>query len=648
MVRFAGQQIQSWNPSQDGRSIENGVLYVLDGRNYLFDAKGPKSGFGSRLMFGRGLGNGTDIQAVDVGDQTIVMSSKGMWRQEYKYSQFRDVLEPTTNWNQLAEFNETKTAVFNSGRWTGAFLNGQSYVGHQNHGLYRVQLNNAVLHDVDGVPAEPVAIGVTAGRLIVLSKDIFAWSGTGDGSDFVPQLGGAGFVSLDQYMAETPIGITTFAQGLVVWGNHSAMLVEYIGGESVFRFDTLQTRLYPYGPMSITSDANGRSFMMTRHGIAVVQAGQIDDQSFVAFNEFLRTYLNNNADSKFRLDYVLEDDILYVQIADANDFYTDTYAFSVNIGKWGRFNDPHLGFCRFGAPTGTSGYADIKGRPHKITDTPDREVFGKGLRGLDSKVIVGYFNDPRMVMEADTILEMQELVVSARFNFPSEEIMEVYDWGAKGYWSLKGLGLTEDWNVPLPVPPDIDGNDWNIAADGEEFLDDDSDDDGEDEIIDDDGNNAGEGFFNDSTVDYNEPGTGQDWNIGPLQYYQQFNTFDSNLDTPLLLDEDLNFVNPEVLEAEPEHWEDWNDDGDPDEDYMGPYSFIDSINYQIEVQSSMNGFDDDINTDPELAMDQLNRDHWTMISSGRFQAVMFAALEVGEKYHLTSLDATLVYQGQYS
>lgn len=644
-VRFPGQQIQSWNPATDPRSEESGRLQVLKGKNYIFDSKGPKSGFGSRLVRGGALGNLTDIQSVDVDNQTLVFSSDGIYRQEYALPAVADVLEPSTWWRKLASFTNPGQLAFGRSKWYGAYLKGGAFIGNQVRGLYSVKRLAAELHTVDGVPANPIAIDVVASRLCVINRLVLAWSGPGDGNDFVPASGGAGFQLHSQYMAGTPIGITSSENELVVWSKNSAMVAEYVGGTAVFRFAPFNAGVYPLGPMAMTQYLQGSAFIMTRHGLVLASGTKIDPSVSPDFNQFIRTMLNENHSLLVRLDYIKEDDLLYVQLADTANVYQSTYVLNVGIDKWGEFSEEHIGVCRFGELRGSTGYADVDGRVHKFTNTPDRETKTGELIGLDSYIDLGYLDFPDIVKEADSILEMQEVVVSAREQFPVNAISTVVDLQGAGDWWGVGTGdyENEDWN---DGPTLVWSEDWNSDQDELTVIDDDLNDLDEDLIVDNDGDFLDEEELELVGMDFNNPiYPDEDWNLDFVTAAgQDFNqqTVDESedyLDRPIT----------SVVVPSPFEYEDWNlNTGDLDEDWNGPYSFYNGLQYKLLCMSSMNGEEYDIDVIPELAIEKYNRDLWTMITSGRFQAIRFSAVDRWDYYHVTQIDASLSYMGQYS
>ena len=643
-IRFAGQQIQSWNPASDPRSAEDGRVRILNGKNYYFDANGPKSGFGHRLVTGGKLGAGGDIQSVDSDSQSLIMASSGIYRQEYAVPALRDVLEPSTYWRQLTAFTESNAELFNGYRWYSAFLNGITYVCHKFYGLYRINLTDAVLHAIDGVPADPIGIVISGGRLIVVNSFIVAWSGPGDGFDFSPELGGAGLQLTNQYMSGEPIAVTSTDKEVIIWGTDSAMLMEYIGGEKVFRFSPINMGLYPISPMCITQYMQNTSFIMTKHGIAVVDGTQLNINTTPEYNQFIREFLNDNYLLKIRLDYIKEEDSLYVSLADSQPFYYQAYRLGVTLDKWGTFDEPHLGICRFGAERGSTGFADTEGYLHKFTLTPDREVRGKGLVGLDSFIDVGYLNTPEMIQQADTTLEIQELKISSRQTFPVDyaDLRKVDLQGDGLYWNIEYRDfVNRDYN--LGNLNFVWSEDFNVDTEDSMVVDDTLNEEGESLIIDDDSNDEGETVFT-LGRDFNlNLWPNKDWNLSFLQA----SAIDYNA---LTLDDSEDYLYPPMTTSwtpAPGEYQDFMVAG-YDLDRNGPFSFFNTIGSQLRIYSSFVGDEHELYFDPALAIQRENRDLYTTLTAGRFQFFRISATERWDYFHVTQFDATVAYQGQYS
>jgi hypothetical protein len=409
----------------------------------------------------------------------------------------------------------------------------------------------------------------------------------------------------------------------------------------------------------------------------LVESAGIREDVLPEFNQFIRTYFNDNTSLKARLDYILEDDLLYVQLADSNSYFQETFVLSVAIDKWGQFNEEHLGICRYGSQQGSTGYADIDGYMHKFTETPDREKRGQGLVGLESYIDVGYLNNPNMVIEADTILELQELMLSARVSFPPNADLQIIDLQGEGDWwgvvtgpttvtDLNAFHSADVWNLDMNNP--VGNWDWDdaYATDDAEWMvfSDDDNEIAEDLVFSDDSNNYQELNTDgeDIIIDPDDPSEDEGEDFYPMYFDMNIITepdLDLNLGalegTAFDMDEstlDLGIdMNHPPMQAtvvpEPFQYEDWNVP-DGDEDWSGPYSMLNFIGYQLLCMSSIHGFQYDIDVEPALALEYYNRDLWTMITSGRFQAIRLSAVDQWEKFHLTQIDASITYQGQYS
>lgn len=429
-ARFAGQMIESHNPAVDVRALENGRLYIVGGKNYCFDSKGPKSGFGSRLVHGGAIGDQHEIQSVDLGPDTYILASKGIWKQDYASPATKDVMSPTTFWRKIATFDEERNdwvAPFSIGKLYSAYLDSNAFLCVYGRGLYRVRKRSAVKHEPVGIPDRPIAIAEVSGRLVVVNGSWISWSGPNNASDFTPALAGAGQQLLSDYMADDPIALTHTSTGCITWGEKSAMRSDFIGGDIVFQHSAVVTNLFPLGPMSITEETQNTYFVCTRQGIARLQDDKFDFSQFEEFNAFFREQLNEGWSTIVRLNYILEDDMLYIQLSDSTKMYTTTYVLSVRINRWGSFDEEHLGICRFGATRGATGYADRGGYVHRFTETADRQLPTGKLVGLDSWIEIGYFSHPELAPTADAIVEIQEIMISACESFPPEAKLERVD-----------------------------------------------------------------------------------------------------------------------------------------------------------------------------------------------------------------------------
>lgn len=407
--RFPIPSIKGVTPAVDARNTSNEV-FVIEGRNFLFDSKGPKSGFGTRLLAG-----GTSIevpdgvvQTIPLGQQEYVFTTKAIYQLSGDKKQWEVVLD-------LAAYHGT---IPWKKRWTAAYLSNGLYFCHRDFGLFKQEstgFNPKTKNDIPGLPDNPIAIGETNGRLITLGHYNVAWSAPSEAENFMPTLGGAGQQRLSDRVAGNPIALSVFKQGFLVWTDIDCLIGEYIGGDQVFRFDRLSSDQLPVGAWAIEDLPDGSQLLCTKQGIYQVSDAGTPKAATPIFNEFLRGVLKHEDFVQVRLTYIDTFDLLYVQLRDWTDHYVRTYVLSLALDKWGLFSDRHYGIIRYGHERGAFGYVDNKGVAHKFVDhTFNREVGADEFVGLDSEITIGYIKPPRLNPEADTLLEMQEILLGGR------------------------------------------------------------------------------------------------------------------------------------------------------------------------------------------------------------------------------------------
>jgi hypothetical protein len=188
--------------------------------------------------------------------------------------------------------------------------------------------------------------------------------------------------------------------------------------------------------------------------------------------------------------------------------------------------------------------------------------------------------------------------------------------------SPEGVTINEDWNLPVSNTSDDDIIAFFtlciVAA------------------IDDSEEESESG-------DWQEPGKNEDWQLG-------FNDLTAEDWGDMSDDDSEDYMIPSVyapFTGNAAEYEDWNLLL-PDEDWNGVYSFLNEVNYGIEVLSSMNGYAYDLRIEPSLAREWMNRDFYTCLTAGRFHALRLSASERFEKYHLTQVDVSINYYGQTS
>ena len=430
-TRFRIQDIKSYSPAIDVRNDDS--VYVIDGKNYVFTSKGPKSGFGTRLLAsGQVIGDPIGIaQSIEMGNRCFVMVRSGIY----------ELSADGTVWNRIYDLTTFQDIPFlPEKKWTSAYLMNGMYFAHVNHGLLKLTFDGVVplnQETTPGLPFEPVAIAETNGRLIVLGRRYVAWSGPSAAEDFAPALGGAGQILLSDRIPGDPMTLAAFQGGFLVWTDQGCLLAEFVGGDLVFRFTRVSTEQLPLDANCVESLPDGSQILCTEQGLYQIKNGQEPVKLVPVFSEFIREFLKHEDGIHARLTYQPETDWLFVQIRDWTNHYVRTFVLSVSIDKWGQFSDRHLGVIKWSADRGAYGYIDLAGVGHKFIDVFNREVTPHAFEGLDSNMVIGYIKPPELHGEIDSLLEMQEIFIGGK---------------ARPSWSVPidiDLG-----DLPEPTPPD--------------------------------------------------------------------------------------------------------------------------------------------------------------------------------------------------
>ncbi len=228
--------IRGLTPAIDLRRSQE--LYVLGGRNFIFDSFGPKSAFGNRLLSSTVFSNPNHLQGIRIQmrprDRVFIFASNGIlewdeFDQEYSF------------------IYATPDTTLQPYRWTAGYLNEKIYFCHPAVGLLVLDVNADVCQPLvgAGVPTEAIACCIDNGRLCVIDEIAEYWSAQSDGSNFDPRLGGAGFQKIADRVAGTPIMIHSYSRGTLVFTTGGVMQSEFTGDVSVYRHRSINTEYRP-------------------------------------------------------------------------------------------------------------------------------------------------------------------------------------------------------------------------------------------------------------------------------------------------------------------------------------------------------------------------------------------------------------------
>jgi hypothetical protein len=428
-VRHRIQEIKGIDPAIESRPIDD--TRILSGRNFMWDSKGPKSGFGTRLLANGQVIEQPDgvVQSIEIGGQSFVFTSTKIWVLSDDTLEFVEIYDLTPVYGTAVDPWRKK--------WTAAYLSKGIYFAHYDFGLFKAGRDGLdwlfiprTQEDIPGIPYQPIAVAETSGRLVILGRKYLGWSSPSNAERWIPELGGAGQQLLSDRVHGRPVTMEPYQNGVLVWTENDCLIVEFIGGDTVFRYDRMHTRQIPLGAWGIERLPDGSQVIMTKQGLFRTGNASQPVPLTPLFNEFFRRRLSDRNFLQVRLTYILEYDILYVQCRDTTNHYVNTFLLSLTLDRWGSFDERHYGIIRYRNERGAFGYVDNDGVAHRFVDYSRwRERAGGSYVGLDSYVEIGYVKPAELHPEIDSLHEIQEMFVGGIPSRPSWSGLNEIDMG---------------------------------------------------------------------------------------------------------------------------------------------------------------------------------------------------------------------------
>lgn len=579
-------------PSIDSRNEP--TIRVIDGRNYLFDSKGPKSGFGSWQLDALPIGGPRDAQTVQPGDSYFLCTDEAILLRRWT---------TPLAW-QACYYFSAPLSTANRGRWTGKYFAGKYCLNHPGRGFFTAQ-QNAVANSIvmtkqtdeviPGLVTDAQAIAIARGRLILVTPTLIQWSASGNLTTMVPAEFGAGFQSISDYSPGTGIGVTSFRDGFIAWTTEGGVAAEYRDNAAVWEFYALRHDEAPLNSRCILTLSTGQQIILTRRGLFVVSGASQIQPWGPEFGEFLRKHMNdNNAHLDYwRLEYDSIHQIVYVLESVNGESYTRAWAWQITTDKWGEYNEQFEGLGMFGP----NHYGAIK-RDGMI------EVFDSSLRGRQG------------VPAAEDGLDLRKPRIEKHLPSPSSSVVSnnssVFDEVVSDYVMPTPRACA--WFQPTmltPAPPT-----WNPL---DSFI----------EI----------GYFR---VPSQLPTSEQQFEIQAL-------TLSHPRSAPPDAEHWSASWQPEFT-IPTEDWavsaeddEDWNDEGEA-EDWDGIGTSLQVNPYEIEIHGSIDGITVDT-IYPELSKFAVEGARYTGLSTGVLHSVRISALQQYATYHLSYARATIEPKG---
>lgn len=502
-MRFEADDFQGLTPAIDPRRSDK--LFALNGRNFVLDSFGPRSVFGNRFLTPYPLGCPQWAEGVRLrlrtGDRVFIFACDSIleWSEQFG------------GWRVIYSFPSIVDSPY---RWTYDYLNGYMYFCHPAVGLlgYLVDADICLPLEGPGVPTEPISLCVCSGRVVVLDERNYTWSAPGDGTNWVPELGGAGFQTIDARVAGYPLMVTSYGRGTLTWTTGGVMRSEFAADSAVWRHRPLVTEYRPvnsYCTFRLDNDTVG---FLDERGIFASQ-GEAPKPLTPLFNEFLIDYVqrnNLNVLTNVRVEF---DDLqrrlfISVSLSETNPIFEKAFVLYVPLDKWGTFDEEHYGIVPVLIQDSSRaddyfGFVDNTGRVRYWNMAASREILPESLflnsyypliqspaiQQADGEAIIlgssatlntietgvysqraGYYGAAGTSPAASVLTGLDSSVqlgfIRGRGDQSYDRLVEIIQIYVGSILSNNDSLVTEDWNL---VPDGVSDEDYNATVGSDDF-----------------------------------------------------------------------------------------------------------------------------------------------------------------------------------
>jgi len=361
---YQAREIQGLMPAVE--PTQSDEIFALRGQNYVFDSKGPRAAFGDRFLSHNPFLSPQGMSGVRVklreGDKCFYFSRHGIY----------DWNEGTRDFRMLYRFTPL---LYDLTAWSTAYVNGYVFMNHPSIGILAYEVASEYVVPAAaagvGVPSKVQYIAANKSRLIAVTEDAYHYSSQGDGFDFNPRLGFAGFQLIKDLVPGSPLGVVSFPYGCLTWTTGGLVRSEFRGDAAVYKHDAVDTQFRPINSHCIAKVNKDASVILDERGLFVTEGGPVQPYDD-AFNEFLIGYLRENDLSLGDYARLVWDEThqhLYVSLGtdQYNSIFDMAFVYYPAIRKWGQMNHPHHAVVPVEIPSGvreisSAGIIDDTGR----------------------------------------------------------------------------------------------------------------------------------------------------------------------------------------------------------------------------------------------------------------------------------------------
>ena len=474
-INVKGPDLEGLLPAIDRRKV--GKLHIVSGKNFVFDADGPKTPFGAEYATYDTITEPAYSDSFYVEDRQFIMTADAIMVLNDGVRQFIPIHIFGSNISSAPH------------RWTMAFVGGIYYFCHSGVGLISYTPSTELFAAVtSGVPAGAHSICDVNGRLVILGTSAYSWSAQDDGTNLTASLTtGAGSQATSILGGDTLMCLpysSGSVKGVMVFTSRGIIRAEFKGNVGVFQHRVLTDRHKLINSFAAQELDTGEIVFVTKNGI-MTTAGEIPTRWDDVFSEFLIKQFNEVYDTTLtgnvRLTFLESEQLIFVSFASgAATLYEFAYVVYLPMKRWGIFNKVHYSIFEMqlvglGDAGRHWGYIDSDKHLLRWDGIPRIQTFPNGTSQYLFKPVAQYPVRYDVDNDVNVMPSVMHMGYLSEGLFVSGSQMGLYDIFFTEYDQdsevaiqdqppdTVGGAFGEDWNL------ESGSEDWNALAD--EFID---------------------------------------------------------------------------------------------------------------------------------------------------------------------------------
>jgi len=407
--------------------------FVIDGKNFIFATQGPRTAFGSDIYIYERLYRPRYIQSIKVGQEYFLFTDNGI------------LIIDSAN-NRYAPFyhlpiNQTYFP------WSIAFVANRYYFAKKNSPLlqYNPLTGSIIVMDDPNIPANPVAVTQSGGRLIILGIAAIAWSAIDDGEDLAPDAEGtgAGFQLTAIAGGGNPLAAKEVVGGFITYLENGILFSRLIDAAIPFHHTVISSETVPLNPFCIADISKQNHIVLSRIGFfSVLNITPEPWQPLMSehFKETIFKNVNTNIDENYRLFYDTKRQLLFISWRQGAEIFDKSFVIYIPRDEFGSFDYLHYSLMNFPPHISTIAEDDLVYLDHdryarKITEFGNFEIFSRranlyaqrGITDEHSAYFDGVTNNFSTVIKISTIDFSREVLPNNTIYNLNKEIETVDD-----------------------------------------------------------------------------------------------------------------------------------------------------------------------------------------------------------------------------